>query len=177
MIARGGIAMIARAWLGLALLLLGLAAAAAPGATDDPRPFDARSLEAIRRTHAGRPFVLSLWSVHCEPCAREMPLWRELRARYPGVPVVLVATDGPPELDRIRTFLRRNDPGPVEHWRYADEFEERIRFAIDPKWRGELPRTYFHDAAHKVEAVSGMPDAKWIENWFSRMARQGPSAR
>ncbi len=103
---------------------------------DEPRPFDARSLEAIRRAHAGRPFVLSLWSMNCAPCAREMPLWREMQARNPGVKLVLVSTDGAAPIERVKAFLRRHDPGPVENWRYADEFEERIRHSIDPKWRG-----------------------------------------
>lgn len=158
-----------RRWLAPILLALSMAAAAAPQ-PEEPRPFDAGSLETIRREHAGRPFVLSLWSVHCEPCAREMPVWRDLQARYPGVKVVIVSTDSPAQLKRIKAFLRRHDPGPVESWRYADEFDEKIRYAIDPKWRGELPRTYFHDAAHKVEAVSGLPEAKWLEDWFARMA-------
>jgi thiol-disulfide isomerase/thioredoxin len=133
--------------------------------------FDARSLETIRRAYAGRPFVLSLWSVHCEPCRHEMPLWRELQARYPDVRVVLVAADNPGEGERIKRFLERHDPGPVERWRYADDFEERIRHSIDPKWRGELPRTYFFDAAHKVEARTGVPDEKWTREWFARAAK------
>jgi hypothetical protein len=100
-----------------------------------------------------------------------MPLWRELQARYPGVRVVLVAADNPGEGERIKRFLERHDPGPVESWRYADDFEERIRHSIDPKWRGELPRTYFFDAAHKVEARTGVPDEKWTREWFARAAK------
>lgn len=138
------------------------------------RPFDAGSLAAIRLANQGRPFVLSLWSVHCEPCAREMAVWREMQARHPGVKVVLVATDSPEEAERAEAFLRRHDPGPAERWRYAEAFDEKIRHAIDPKWRGELPRTYFHNAAHEIEAISGLPDAKWIEDWFARMARRTP---
>ncbi len=161
--------MIARAVLS-ALLFIALVASAAPPA-DGARPFDARSLATIRQENAGRAFVLSLWSIHCEPCAREMPVWRALRARHPGVKVVLVSTDGAAPPERVRAFLARHDPGPVEHWRFADEPEERIRHAIDPKWRGELPRSYFHDARHRVEGVTGVPDPKWIEAWLAKVAR------
>ena len=147
------------------LAVLAVAWAAATSAAE-MRVFGPGSLESIRRAHAGRPFVLSFWSVHCEPCAREMAVWREMQARHPDVKVVLVATDGPEEADRVEAFLRRHDPGPAERWRYADAFVEKIRYAIDPKWRGELPRTYFHDGEHRVEAVSGLPDPKWLEAWF-----------
>jgi hypothetical protein len=137
-------------------------------AAHDLRPFDAASLEAIRLEHAGRPFVLALWSVHCEPCAREMALWRRLHRKHPGVEVILVATDHPGERAKVAAFLRRHDPGPVQRWAYADEFEERIRYSIDPAWRGELPRAYFFDAAHKAEARSGVVDERWAERWFER---------
>jgi thiol-disulfide isomerase/thioredoxin len=140
-------------------------------ASHEPRPFDGTSLEAIRHANRGRPFVLSLWSVHCEPCRHEMPLWRELQKKHPGVRVVLVAADNPGELERIKRFLTQHDPGPVESWRYADDFEERIRYSIDPKWRGELPRTYFFDANHKPIARSGVPDAQWAEKWFAGVSR------
>jgi hypothetical protein len=136
----------------------------------DARDFGTRSLAAIQKENAGKPFVLALWSVHCEPCMREMAVWRAMQQKYPGVQVALVATDPPAERARVTAFLRRFDPGPVERWWYADEFETRYRFAIDPKWRGELPRTYFFDAAHKPEAHTGVLDPQWVASWFAAAA-------
>jgi thiol-disulfide isomerase/thioredoxin len=155
-----------------ALLFAGALLGLDASATHEPRAFGPASLDAIRHAYKGRPFVLSLWSVHCEPCRHEMPMWNALQKKYPGVRVVLVAADNPGELDRIQRFLERHDPGPVESWRYADDFEERIRFAIDPKWRGELPRTYFFDADHQAVARTGVPDAQWTEKWFARVGAQ-----
>jgi hypothetical protein len=134
------------------------------------RPFDAGSLNSIRAAHAGKSFVLAFWSVTCEPCRGEMKLWKSFRRKYPGVPVVLVSTDLPGERSAIADFLARYDPGPVEHWAYADEFTERIRYAVDPGWRGELPRTYFFNAAHERDAHSGRLDPRQTERWFSRQA-------
>jgi thiol-disulfide isomerase/thioredoxin len=152
-----------------ALLML---AAFDASASHDPRAFNAASLEAIKHANAGRPFVLSLWSVHCEPCRREMAMWKALQKKYPAVRVVLVATDPPGEQARVKQFLERYDPGPVESWRYADDFEERIRFAIDPKWRGELPRTYFFDSQHHAEMRTGLPEAAWVDQWFARASQE-----
>jgi thiol-disulfide isomerase/thioredoxin len=140
-------------------------------AAHDPRAFNAGSLAAVKHAHAGRPFVLSLWSVHCEPCRHEMALWNSLQRKHPTLRVVLVAADPPSDHERVKRFLQRYDPGPVESWWYADDFEERIRFSIDPKWRGELPRTYFFDAQHRVTARTGLPDAAWVEKWLAGAER------
>jgi thiol-disulfide isomerase/thioredoxin len=149
------------------LLAVGAAVAVAP-----LRPFDARSMEAIRKAQAGRPFVLALWSIHCEPCVREMPVWRDLSARYPDIQVILVSTDPPGERERVNAFLKRHDPGGVQRWQYADEFEERIRHGVDPRWRGELPRAYFFDRAHRIEVRTGAVEAAVTGRWFARAARE-----
>ena len=135
------------------------------------RPFDARSLEAIRAAHSGKPFVLAFWSVYCEPCREEMGLWKAMRRKYPDVPVVLVATDAPEDRAAVVKFLARHSPGRVESWAFADEFSERVRFAVDRSWRGELPRTYFFDASHRSLARSGVPERRWIDDWFSQQAK------
>lgn len=159
--------MIARFAFAACLLVAGAALAQAP-----LRAFDVDSPDAIRKAQAGRPFVLALWSIHCEPCVREMPVWRDMAARHPGVTVVLVSTDAPAERERVNAFLKRHDPGSVQRWQYADEFEERIRYAIDPKWRGELPRTYFFDRAHRPEVRTGLVEAEEAGRWFARVARE-----
>ncbi|HZM48498.1 MAG TPA: TlpA disulfide reductase family protein [Burkholderiales bacterium] len=158
------------------LAVLGLACAlgveAAP--LHELRPFTASSLDAIREARAGKPFVLAFWSIHCEPCREEMAQWKSLQRKYPGLPIVLVSTDLPVERTRVTEFLSRYDPGRVETWIFADEFGERVRYAVDRTWRGELPRTYLYDAAHRPETRSGRFDKNWIESWF---ARQGAASR
>ena len=160
-------------WVALAAALL-LAAhasrvdAAAP--VREMRPFDAKSPESIRKTHAGKPFVLAFWSIYCEPCREEMAEWKAIRQKYPALPIVLVSTDPPSERATVIEFLRRYDPGPVETWVFADEFSERVRYAVDRGWRGELPRTYFYDAAHRAEARSGRFDPRWTEHWLANQA-------
>jgi thiol-disulfide isomerase/thioredoxin len=146
----------------------GLAASAAPAR--ELRPFRAESVDAIRRAHAGKPFVLAFWSIHCEPCRDEMAVWRSVRQRYPHLPILLVSTDTAGERATVRAFLSRYDPGPVETWTFDDEFTERVRFAVDRAWRGELPRTYLYDAAHRAEARSGKLDERWLQAWLAREA-------
>lgn len=149
------------------LLVAGAALAQAPAPL---RGFDAGSMDAIRKAQAGKPFVLALWSIHCEPCIREMPVWRALRSKHPGIDVMLVSTDSAAERDRVLAFLARHDPGNVQRWQFADEFEERVRYSIDPRWRGELPRTYFFDRAHRAEVRTGVIEMADAERWFARAA-------
>ena len=135
------------------------------------RDFDAKSLASIAAGQAGRPFVLALWSIHCEPCIREMGQWGPLQRRYPGVQIVLVAADMPRERKKVISTLSRYDLAGVQTWAFADDFEERVRFAIDRTWRGELPRTYLYDAGGKVQARSGAADAAWVEPWLAQQSR------
>ena len=135
-------------------------------------PFDASSLAAIRSIHADKPFVLAFWSIHCEPCRDEMGHWNALRRKYPGTPIILVATDPPAERATMIRFLARFNPGTAEQWAFADEFVERVRYSVDPSWRGELPRAYFYDASHRAVARSGSLDMQWLERWFAEHGKR-----
>lgn len=154
-------------------LLIGLFALAAPAAAE-MRPFDAKSMDAIRQAQTGKPFVLAFWSVTCEPCREEMGQWGVLQKKYPKVPIVLVATDPPSDRAAAKEFLSRYDLGKVQTWMFNDEFGERVRFAVDRNWRGELPRTYFYDAAHRAEGRSGRVDHEWMEKWLARQSASAP---
>lgn len=134
------------------------------------RPFDAQSPKTIKQALAGKPFVLVFWSLYCAPCREEMAQWGALQRKYPNVPIVLVSTDSIQERRTVESFLGRYELGRVQTWIFADEFAERLRYAIDPSWRGELPRTYFFDSSHRAEARSGLTGAKQLETWITRRA-------
>ena len=155
-------------WLAACAAALLLAAGGVPAA--ELRPFDAGSMAALRAAQAGKPFVLAFWSVHCEPCREELAHWGAWSRSQPGVRFVLVATDTAADRELAESFLARRDLGRVETWAFADAYLERLRWSVDPKWRGELPRAYFYDAGHRAEARSGRLDPGWVEAW---LAQQG----
>jgi thiol-disulfide isomerase/thioredoxin len=157
--------------------LLGFSTLYAFGAaptTEALLPFDANSLAALRKAHAGKPFVLAFWSVYCEPCRDEMAEWDAVKRKHPTLPIALVSTDAPADRALIDDFFKKYPPGPVQKWLFADAFSERVRYSIDKSWRGELPKSYFFDAAHRAEVKSGKVDRVWIEAW---LARQTPQSR
>jgi hypothetical protein len=64
----------------------------------------------------------------------------------------------------------------IETWGFADDYAEPLRWSVDKAWHGELPRTYFFDAAHRADARSGRLDEGWVRAWLDRQGR-GAGAR
>lgn len=154
----------------LAVALFLALPAAASAAPVELKPFDAQAPAAIRAARAGQPFVLAFWSVNCAPCRDELPHWSALQRRHPQVPILLVATDPAEEQEAVKALLARHGLAEGETWTFADDYLERVRYAVDPRWRGELPRSYFFDARHQADARSGRLDPAWVESWLARQA-------
>jgi thiol-disulfide isomerase/thioredoxin len=149
----------------LALLVVG-----SPARAGELLPFDAHSMQALRSEFSGRPFVVAFWSASCEPCREELAHWASVLPKHPEVPVVLVATDPPQDRAAVDAILARFDLGRSALRIFADEFAEKLRYTVDPKWRGEVPRSYFFDGRHRVEVKIGPVDSRWAERWFARAA-------
>ena len=135
---------------------------------NDLQPFDTGSLEQIRHANQGKPFILAFWSIDCGPCKEEMALLKSIHAKFPGVTIVLVSTDPPGAHAAVRKFLARYELGKIERWAFASEFGERLRYAVDRSWRGELPRSYLYDTAHRATGHSGLLDADTVIAWLKR---------
>lgn len=155
--------------LALTIATLAATATAAP-APSEIRPFGPRSLAAIKQTHAGRPFILALWSVTCEPCREETMLITEVHRKHPHVPIILVAADPPESRTAVLRFLANYRLGQIALWQFDDESPERLRYSIDRTWSGELPRTYFFNAAHEPVAHSGVVAESWLQPWLEHHA-------
>lgn len=155
----------------LCLALALLSTLILPAAAQELRPFVAGSLKEIAAARQGKPFILGMWSLTCTHCRGELALLSDLVKKHPDLDLVLVATDTPEEGEAISATLRQSGLGGAEAWVFADPFAERLRFEIDPKWHGELPRTYLYDSSHKAQAFSGKPDpqqmARWVEAHFT----------
>lgn len=41
-------------------------------------------------------------------------------------------------------------------WAFGAEAPEKLRYSIDRKWRGEMPRSYWYDGRGGVQAYSGV---------------------
>ncbi|MBU1691346.1 MAG: TlpA family protein disulfide reductase [Gammaproteobacteria bacterium] len=143
-----------------------------PGAAQELKPFVVGSMKEITAARQGKPFILGMWSLTCTHCREELALLSSLVKKHPDLDLVLVATDTPEEGEEIGTTLRQSGLGGSQAWVFADPFAERLRFEIDPKWHGELPRTYLYDPSHKALAFSGKLNGlqlgQWLKKYYSR---------
>jgi thiol-disulfide isomerase/thioredoxin len=114
--------------------------------------FDHQTPAALAASHAGKPYVLALWSVHCEPCRSELELLGEFTAAHPEIAIELVATDFLEDRPAAKAMLAEFELAGVRTWAFADDFAERIQPTaisgrVDPdtltEWRRGLlrPRT------------------------------------
>jgi thiol-disulfide isomerase/thioredoxin len=139
-------------------LVLILALSTAQANTELNR-FEFDSLMAIEARLEGQSFVLALWSLECPPCYKELAMLAEWQKQNLSSHLVLVSTDSNASPDELTATLERFDFVQAEQWVFADHNAQRLRYAIDPLWRGELPRSYLYKANQSRRAVSGLLDA------------------
>ena len=54
----------------------------------------------------------------------------------------------------------------VESWVFADPNHERLQYAIDPQWFGEMPRAYLYSRANERKGISGTLSSEELERWL-----------
>ncbi|GDX59772.1 hypothetical protein LBMAG31_06480 [Nitrosomonadaceae bacterium] len=90
------------------------------------------------------------------------------KKRHPKLDIVLVATDTPNEAQQLAKRVKSYGMGKVEQWVFSEDMPERLRFEIDRRWYGEIPRTHFYDRAHQREIKTGLINQQFIEDWIAR---------
>jgi thiol-disulfide isomerase/thioredoxin len=125
----------------------------------------------IVAAHSERPFILAFWSLTCTHCRDELTLFGNLQRQYPGIDIVLVSTDTPEESAAIQATLSEFKLAQAEAWVFADSFADRLRFEVDKKWHGELPRTYFFAPGEQRKAYSGKLRSRDVVQWVKNVSR------
>ncbi|MCP4878609.1 MAG: TlpA family protein disulfide reductase [Gammaproteobacteria bacterium] len=129
--------------------------------------FQTGSINEISAERNGQSFMVVLWSVHCPPCLRELAHLQQYKNRFSKSSLVLVATDGLQYSDTVQQILYDKQLDQMDNWIFAGPMPERLRFAIDPSWYGELPRTYFYDSAHQRSSHSGALTQSLLKRWLN----------
>lgn len=147
--------------------------AANTSAASDLKPFVRGSWKALRQTHAGQPMVVHFWGLTCGPCLTELPNWTAHMKKRSDLKLVLVdASPFGDEPGEVRSALTKAGLMKQENWLFADSFEERLRFEIDPKWRGEMPYTLLIGSDGKVEPVTGIMDFRKLDAWLDKQSKK-----
>lgn len=101
------------------------------------------------------PTIVALWSSDCGHCKKNLELFVRMLKSEPRLRLITVATEA--DFDGLAAPLDRLQvPGP--RYAYGTEAPEALAYALDPRWRGELPRTLFFDGQGGKTAVSGVVD-------------------
>jgi thiol-disulfide isomerase/thioredoxin len=153
-------------WLAVASLVF-FPAMVGSATLDQLRDFGRGSWSQILRAHAGRPTVVHFWGVTCGPCKTEMPQWGGLLRERPDLELVLIDADLVPNEPRvIVAMLEEAGLGGVESWTFVDGFVERLRYEVDPQWRGEIPRNVLIARDGATRVIEGVVDGNEIKRWL-----------
>ncbi|MDO9269432.1 MAG: hypothetical protein Q7T96_10030 [Methylobacter sp.] len=137
----------------------------------DPSAFISGSYQQILTANANRPFMLVVWSINCSSCLKDMELLSNIHKSKPDLKMIMLAADEPSATEQIQQILEKNQLSGIENWAYADENTQKLQFEIDPKWYGELPRTYFFDKTHQRTGVSGVLSKEDYDAMFAKILK------
>jgi len=133
------------------------------------KPFVSGSYQQLLDSNANKPFVLVVWSITCSSCLKDMALLSKMHKSNPKINMVMLATDDTSATDDINKILAKNELTDLENWIFADENPQKLRYEIDPKWYGELPRTYFLNKQHEREGISGVLSQQDYDAFFKKI--------
>jgi thiol-disulfide isomerase/thioredoxin len=133
------------------------------------KPFVSGSYKQLQDSNVNKPFMLVIWSITCSSCLKDMALLNTLHKAHPNINMVMLATDDASATEQIQEILAKNELSSLENWLFADDNAQKLRYEIDPKWYGEMPRTYFFDKNHEREGISGVLSQEDYESRFKNM--------
>jgi thiol-disulfide isomerase/thioredoxin len=131
------------------------------------RPFKRGSWQEIRQSHAGQPTVVHFWGLTCGPCRVEMPQWGKLLQERHDLNLVVIDADLiPNQIEDASEMLAKTGLTGAENWIFDDLFTERLRFEIEPRWQGEIPRTMLIARDGKTITIEGVADMARVRAWL-----------
>ena len=134
---------------------------------DDLHAFVRGSWQKLRQAHAGQPLIVHFWGVTCGPCQAEMPQWGQFLKQHPGLPLVMIDADlVPNDAGAVKAMLARSGLSDAENWTFDDDFVERLRYEIDPRWQGDIPRTLLIPPGGTTKTIEGAADFPQIASWW-----------
>lgn len=105
----------------------------------------------------GKPLVVMLWSLSCDYCEPTFDALADAK-RNKRLEVVTIATDRADDHEAAQMIWKKLSRHGLaaNSWAFGTAPAERLRYDIDAKWRGEMPRTYWVRSDGKIRAYSGV---------------------
>ena len=136
--------------------------------------FQKDSYQQILSDYKNQPLVLTLWSVTCSSCLAEMELIHQVHLQNPKLNIIMLSVDGPEFHQEMTQIIKQEKLSEIEHWCFAEDNSPALRYAIDKRWYGVLPRTYFFDRQHNKTGISGMLSLKNYNEKIAELMLMNP---
>jgi thiol-disulfide isomerase/thioredoxin len=141
-------------------------AAPPPAPTISVTPADATAIKNAIAAQKGHVVVVNVWATWCAPCVAEFPALVRLQDRYrpQGLVVFAVSADLRKDLDtKVKPFLASHHADFPQYLQHDKDPEDFIN-AFDPKWQGDLPRTFVYDKSGRLvkELAGEQTDAAFV---------------
>lgn len=159
-----------RKWIRTAVAATAMLGSVALHAAPAIQPFEPDSMERIVAARKGTPFVLMVWSLDCTYCQASMKALAEERRKRKDLHVVTLSTDSADDPQAVAMMRKKLHAAGLmrDAWAFGSAPAEQLRYAIDPKWHGEKPRSYWFNARGESIPYSGVLTAGTIDRLTGR---------
>jgi thiol-disulfide isomerase/thioredoxin len=151
------------------VLVIATTTATFAGNEEGARPFDATALQQVLDAHKGRPVIVHFWGLTCGNCMAELKDWGEFARTHPDATLILVNWDQRGARPaQIAPALEKAGLGSVLSFTLGEGFEEKLRFAVDHDWMGELPYTRLIGSNGSTTTFSGSAEFADLGAWLAK---------
>ncbi|MCW8879324.1 MAG: hypothetical protein OQJ89_12270 [Kangiellaceae bacterium] len=132
-----------------------------------PQIMTLEQLNQIKTRLKGKRHLMVLWSLDCPPCFKELELIGTLAKKQPNLPITIFNVDQDIDVDEVyQEISSKYGLSLLPHFFISEEQYEQVKYALDPTWYGELPRSYFIKKDGVWVGKSGLLSKKQIKGWF-----------
>lgn len=150
------------------MVSIGAVLASLPAWAGELQTLRAAEVAKLYATAPERPLAVEIWSLDCGYCrenAAHLVAWQR---RHPDVRLAMVSMDAYDDNGAAiaQALAQMNLPPQVAQYANAEPMPERLRAALDARWRGEMPRTVWIGRDGAREARSGLLTTDVLDGWL-----------
>jgi DNA polymerase III psi subunit len=148
-------------------MTLGTCFAALAAHAGELKPLRASDVAAVLAASPGKPQIVEIWSLDCSYCRENTARIVEWQKKHRDVRLTMIAMDSIDDNAAALSQVLATLPLPPQTVLYAnaEAIPEKLRRALDPSWRGEMPRTLLIDAHGARQASSGLLQSATLDAW------------
>lgn len=130
------------------------------------KPYQQGDWSSIIKSANRDPIAIHFWGVTCPACVKEMPQWGAFVEKNKNLKIIFIQVDDvSPEM--IKKMLSKANLDGANHYYVSSPFDERLRYEIDSKWRGETPITILVNRKGKANRKTGPMNFSQLSSWFN----------